>query len=335
MPTAAAVAAAAATAKIQAMDAVATNLGLKPADIMTSKSEQVSSLHHQTQSMTTSSSIAHAPLPSSLMQPPLPASSAVENSSTASGGGGYATVPPPGIMTFAPTSLGQSVAQPPPLPSGPPLPAMPPMGEMPGHHHQPKPPSGLPPMSVPSSGMAAGSGSVTSTGSSSSSNIIKHTNPVDMLAQAEAAAKKKQQEELQKKLMEGQEPSTLQQQENMSIKGQSARHLVMQKLMRTQSESVVIVLRNMVTPDEVDDDLQDEISDECSKYGDVERVIIYQERQSEEDDAEVLVKIFVEFKTAQAAKKAKNELDGRFFGGRIVACRIYDQDLYDHNDFSG
>ena len=40
--------------------------------------------------------------------------------------------------------------------------------------------------------------------------------------------------------MEGQEPSTLQQQENMSIKGQSARHLVMQKLMRTQSESVVI-----------------------------------------------------------------------------------------------
>ena len=126
MPTAAAVAAAAATAKIQAMDAVATNLGLKPADIMTSKSEQVSSLHHQTQSMTTSSS---APLPSSLMQPPLPASSAVENSSTASGGGGYATVPPPGIMTFAPTSLGQSVAQPPPLPSGPPLPAMPPMGK--------------------------------------------------------------------------------------------------------------------------------------------------------------------------------------------------------------
>merc|ERR1719479_241271 len=135
---------------------------------------------------------------------------------------------------------------------------------------------------------------------STASSHIKHTNPVDMLAQAEAAAKKKQQEELQKKLMEGQEPSTLQQQENMSIKGQSARHLVMQKLMRTQSQSVVILLRNMVSPEEVDDDLQDEISDECSKYGDVERVIIYQERQSEEDDAEVLVKIFVEFKTAQA-----------------------------------
>jgi hypothetical protein len=42
----------------------------------------------------------------------------------------------------------------------------------------------------------------------------------------------KQQEELQKKLLEETEPQTLQQQENMSIKGQSARHLVMQKLMR-------------------------------------------------------------------------------------------------------
>ena len=349
MPTAAAVAAAAATAKIQAMDAVATNLGLKSADIMTSKSEQVSaagglsSMQQQPLTMTTTTSIA--PPPASLMQPPpqppLPASSVVESNSSAGAGagGGYAAVPPPGIMTFAPTSLGQSVAphhhhqQPPPLPSGPPLPAMPPVGEMPGHH-QPKPPSGLPPMSVPSSGMA-GAAALAASMASTASSHIKHTNPVDMLAQAEAAAKKKQQEELQKKLMEGQEPSTLQQQENMSIKGQSARHLVMQKLMRTQSESVVIVLRNMVTPDEVDDDLQDEISDECSKYGDVERVIIYQERQSEEDDAEVLVKIFVEFKTAQAAKKAKSELDGRFFGGRIVSCRIYDQDLYDHNDFSG
>lgn len=43
----------------------------------------------------------------------------------------------------------------------------------------------------------------------------------------------KKQEELQKKLLEDEEePQTLQQQENMSIKGQSARHLVMQKLMR-------------------------------------------------------------------------------------------------------
>merc|ERR1712141_735585 len=160
--------------------------------------------------------------------------------------------------------------------------------------------------------------------------------PAEMLAKIEDAAQKKQQEELQKKLMEGQEPATLQQQENMSIKGQSARHLVMQKLMRTQSESVVVVLRNMVSPEEAsDEELNEEISEECSKFGEVERVIIYQERQSEDDDAEIIVKIFVEFKEAKAAKAAKSALNGRFFGGRIVSADIYDQDLYDHNDFSG
>jgi len=33
------------------------------------------------------------------------------------------------------------------------------------------------------------------------------------------------------------------------------------------------------------------------RFGNVERVIIYQEKQSEEEDAEVIVKIFVEFRT--------------------------------------
>ncbi|MPC09330.1 Poly(U)-binding-splicing factor PUF60 [Portunus trituberculatus] len=102
------------------------------------------------------------------------------------------------------------------------------------------------------------------------------------------------QEELAKKLMEDNEPQTLQQQETMSIKGQSARHLVMQKLMR-KSESNVVILRNMVGAEEVDELLQEEITEECGRFGSVRHVIIYQEKQSDEEDAEVLVKIFVEF----------------------------------------
>ena len=60
-------------------------------------------------------------------------------------------------------------------------------------------------------------------------------------------------------------------------------------------QSSVIVLRNMVTVEEVDEDLEEEINEECSRFGEVKRVIIYQEKQGEEDDAEVIVKIFVEF----------------------------------------
>lgn len=57
----------------------------------------------------------------------------------------------------------------------------------------------------------------------------------------------------------------------------------------------MIILRNMVGVEDVDEDLQEEITDECSKFGSVVRVVIYQEKQSEEDNAEVIVKIFVEF----------------------------------------
>ncbi|XP_045107346.1 poly(U)-binding-splicing factor half pint-like isoform X5 [Portunus trituberculatus] len=142
------------------------------------------------------------------------------------------------------------------------------------------------------------------------------------------------QEELAKKLMEDNEPQTLQQQETMSIKGQSARHLVMQKLMR-KSESNVVILRNMVGAEEVDELLQEEITEECGRFGSVRHVIIYQEKQSDEEDAEVLVKIFVEFGSPSESGAAQEALNGRYFGGRLVKAELYDQNMYNHNDLSG
>ena len=64
-------------------------------------------------------------------------------------------------------------------------------------------------------------------------------------------------------------------------------------------------------------------------------MIIYQERQSEEEDAEIQVKIFVEFSKHEEVKQAKAALDGRFFGGRTVSAIVYDQELCDQQDFSG
>jgi len=161
--------------------------------------------------------------------------------------------------------------------------------------------------------------------------------PGDKVVATQVAMEQAQQLELQKKLMSGSESTTLSQQENMQIKGQSARHLVMQKLMGARGglrESKVLCLKNMVGSEEVDEQLQEEIEEECSKYGDVENVIIYQERQSEDEDAEILVKIFVEFGHPSHAKKGRDSLNGRFFGGRTVVAAVYDQVLYEEQDFS-
>jgi len=244
---------------------------------------------------------APPPLPSVVVQAPQPPPP-MASSRMAPGAGGFSQVPPPGVVTFAPTSVTNA----PPLP--------PPSAHNPQSYAPPPPPPAdiAPPAPLPPA-----------------------PTPAEMMAKVEAVAKAKEQEELQRKLMEGQEPTTISQQENMSIKGQSARHLVMQKLMRTQAQSGVILLRNMVGPEDCDEDLEDEISEECSKFGKVGRVIIYQERQSEEEDAEILVKIFVEFNDPNDAKSAKNALHGRFFGGRVVNCDIYDQDLFHHGDLSG
>ena len=62
------------------------------------------------------------------------------------------------------------------------------------------------------------------------------------------------------------------------------------------NQSRVIVLRNMVGVEDLDDELESEVTEECGRFGFVNKVIIYQERQSEEEDADIIVKIFVEFK---------------------------------------
>merc|ERR1719427_1416502 len=144
--------------------------------------------------------------------------------------------------------------------------------------------------------------------------------PPVLSSQAMAAAaqtllqEKKEKEESQQ---DGTGQEMLSDQENMSISGSSARHMVMQKLLR-KSESTVMVLRNMVGPEDIDDDLEGEVTEECGKFGAVNRVIIYQEKQGEEDDADIIVKIFVEFSMASEMVKAIESLNDRWFGGRKV-----------------
>src|SRR3990167_1258019 len=106
---------------------------------------------------------------------------------------------------------------------------------------------------------------------------------------------------------------SLSKEEDLTISG-SQRYLVMQKLARatTSNPSKIISLKNMVTVSEVDDDLEEEVTSECSKYGKVDRVILYQIP----DTFEVIV--YVLFATVLAASKAVAGLDKRWFAQKII-----------------
>lgn len=95
-----------------------------------------------------------------------------------------------------------------------------------------------------------------------------------------------------------------------------------------KNPSKVILLRNMVGPGEVDDDLEPEVKDECTtKYGEVVTVHI---TEMPNRIPEETVRIFVEFRKIEHAIKALVDLNGRFFGGRQVRCCFYESNLYEN-----
>lgn len=48
----------------------------------------------------------------------------------------------------------------------------------------------------------------------------------------------------------------------------------------------------------------------------------------------VLFKLIDDYYVSEA-ERARDSLNGRFFGGRLVKAELYDQALFDHSDFSG
>ncbi|XP_041368858.1 poly(U)-binding-splicing factor PUF60-like isoform X2 [Gigantopelta aegis] len=290
MPTASAVAAAAVTAKITAMDAqqqTAAVLAPPGLAMPTTLGNGIPSPPSLKQSSPVPIPILPPPpiaVPTQLGQPPIITPLPIP------------PIPPPSVRPLMPPTLVPSTLIPPPV----------------------MPPSLIPSTNIP---LPVTNSLANATAIAAS---LSAANP-DAEREAKANGKQKQDDD---------QHQSLEQQESMKISGSNARHMVMQKLMR-QSEARVMVLRNMVGKEDLDDDLEEEVTEECGLYGVVNRVIIYQEKQGEEDDAEVIVKIFVEFASIEAIEKAISSLNGRYFGGRIVRAERYDQDMFEAQDLSG
>lgn len=91
---------------------------------------------------------------------------------------------------------------------------------------------------------------------------------------------------------------------------------------RAAEATHVLCLRGMVGPGEVDELLEDEVAEECEKWGGVVRVLIFEVTQPSCPPADA-VRIFVQFTRPEAAAKARAEMDGRFFGGRTVKANFF------------
>jgi len=98
-----------------------------------------------------------------------------------------------------------------------------------------------------------------------------------------------------------------------------------------KNPSKVIMLMNMVGPGEVDEELEPETAEECSKYGKVNKCVIFEIPEAPEDES---VRIFIEFERIDSAIKGLIDLNGRFFGGRVVKACFYNLDKFRRMDYT-
>ncbi|KAA8514842.1 hypothetical protein F0562_018021 [Nyssa sinensis] len=102
---------------------------------------------------------------------------------------------------------------------------------------------------------------------------------------------------------------------------------------RTTSLGGDVKYHSTVGPGEVDDELEEEVGTECAKYGTVTRVLIF-EITEPNFPSEEAVRIFVQFERAEETTKALIDLEGRFFGGRVVHACFYDEEKFSKNELA-
>merc|ERR1712186_272758 len=96
-----------------------------------------------------------------------------------------------------------------------------------------------------------------------------------------------------------------------------------------QPPTCVLLLNNLVGAGEVDEDLEEETAEEAGKYGKLKRCVVKEIQGVPDDQA---VRIFLEYERIEDATKALLDMNGRYFGGRVVKARFYDEQRFKEGD---
>eukprot|EP00929_Paragymnodinium_shiwhaense_P009137 TRINITY_DN11318_c0_g1_i1.p1 TRINITY_DN11318_c0_g1~~TRINITY_DN11318_c0_g1_i1.p1 ORF type:complete len:740 (+),score=218.90 TRINITY_DN11318_c0_g1_i1:97-2316(+) len=105
---------------------------------------------------------------------------------------------------------------------------------------------------------------------------------------------------------------------------------VVKKTKLNRGPTRVVLLTNMVGPGEVDDELAEETAEEAGKFGKLKQCIVREVKGAPEAEA---VRIFLHFESIDAATKAYADMNGRYFDGRTVKARFFDEERFVAGDF--
>ncbi|KAL3320670.1 Poly(U)-binding-splicing factor puf60 [Cichlidogyrus casuarinus] len=100
----------------------------------------------------------------------------------------------------------------------------------------------------------------------------------------------------------------------------STSHLTEEQFLEALETSCVLLLENLIDTSDVDEELEADVAEECSKFGDVIRVIVHVRSED--------VRVFVQYDSTEGARAGLAAMDKRFFAGRQVSAWLYPNERY-------
>ncbi|KAL4471695.1 hypothetical protein ABPG74_008588 [Tetrahymena malaccensis] len=122
-------------------------------------------------------------------------------------------------------------------------------------------------------------------------------------------------------------------QSNMDLSTILPQELVMKRYFEQRNliPTKVVCIINLIAPWEIDEDLEEEVTEECFQYGVVVNLKIY---VMSSEDCEDAVRIFIKYNQVEEAMNAFTNLDGRIFNGRSVIGYFYPENEFESNQLS-